>query len=342
MRERLNLARRLVPFGYSTCVRCIGNVEQMDALAALLDGPRARGAFMLRTAWKPPWSLRIEAESPATLLLVARGHLWISPDDAPPVRLEAGDVAITRAPDHYTVSDDPHTPYDIVIDRGQQCRTVGGEPLDEVMSLGVRSWGSHADGETVMMVGAYGSIGEVGDRLVRALPPVVWMRQDEWDSPLLPLLCDEVLRDEPGQTAVLDRMLDLVVISFLRTWFARPDAEPPVWYAAQGDPVVGRALRLIQNNPAEPWTIATIASETGVSRAVLARRFNELVGEPPMSFLTGWRLDLAADLLRRDDMTIGAIAQRVGYSSPYALSTAFKRERGISPSQHRDLAAATI
>lgn len=309
----------------------------MDPLAALLDGPRARGAFMLRTAWNPPWSLRIEAESPATLLMVARGHLWILPDDGSPIRLDAGDVAITRAPDHYTVADSPDTSPAIVIGPNQQCRSLNGEPLDEVMSLGVRSWGNHQQGETVMMVGAYGSIGEVGDRLVQALPPVVHMRQDEWDSPLLPMLCDEVLRDEPGQTAVLDRMLDLLVISFLRAWFARPDAEPPAWYAAQGDPIVGRAMRLMQNNPAEPWTISSIAADTGVSRAVLARRFSELVGEPPMSFLTRWRLDLAADLLRREDMTIGAVAQRVGYSSPYALSTAFKRERGVSPSQHREL-----
>lgn len=314
----------------------------MDALAALLDGPRAHGAFMLRTAWSPPWSLRIEAESPATLLMVARGHIWILPDNAPAVRLDAGDVAITRAPDHYTVADSPDTPPGIVIGRNQECRSVSGEPLDETLSLGVRSWGNHHDGETVMMVGAYGSIGEVGDRLVQALPPVVSMRHDEWDSPLLGLLSDEVLRDEPGQTAVLDRMLDLLVISFLRAWFARPDAEPPAWYTAQGDPVVGRALRLMQNNPAEPWTIANIASETGVSRAVLARRFNELVGEPPMSFLTRWRLDLAALLLRRDDMTIGAVAQQVGYSSPYALSTAFKRERGVSPSQHRELVTASF
>ena len=297
---------------------------------------------MLRTAWNPPWALRIEAESPATLLFVARGHLWIIPDNAPPVRLDAGDVAITRAPDHYTVADTPDTAPEIIIDPNQECRSLTGEPLDEVMSLGVRSWGNHHNGDTVMMVGAYGSIGEVGDRVVRALPPVVSMRQSEWDSPLPGLLSDEVLRDEPGQTAVLDRLLDLLVISFLRSWFARPDAEPPAWYAAQGDPIVGRALRLMQNNPAEPWTIAAIASETGVSRAVLARRFNDLVGEPPMSFLTRWRIDLAADMLRRHDMTIGAVAHEVGYSSPYALSTAFKRERGVSPSEHRQLVTAAV
>ena len=96
----------------------------------------------------------------------------------------------------------------------------------------------------------------------------------------------------------------------------------------------------MQNNPAESWTLATVAGEAGVSRSVLARRFSELVGEPPMQFLTSWRIELAADLLRQPDTTIGAIADRVGYSSPFALSTAFKRVRGISPQEHRQLVTA--
>ena len=99
--------------------------------------------------------------------------------------------------------------------------------------------------------------------------------------------------------------------------------------------MVGRALRMLHNNPSHPWTVASLAAETGVSRAALARRFTELVGEPPMSFLTGWRVALAADLLREPDSTVGAVAQQVGYGSPFALSTAFKRVRGVSPQQHR-------
>jgi AraC-like DNA-binding protein len=93
--------------------------------------------------------------------------------------------------------------------------------------------------------------------------------------------------------------------------------------------------RMLHNNPAHRWTVATLAAEIGVSRAALARRFAELVGEPPMTFLTGWRLALAADLLREPDATVGAVARQVGYGSPFALSTAFKRVRGVSPRQHR-------
>jgi AraC-like DNA-binding protein len=96
---------------------------------------------------------------------------------------------------------------------------------------------------------------------------------------------------------------------------------------------------MLHNHPATAWTVASLAAATGVSRASLARRFTDLVGEPPMSYLTGWRLTLAADLLREPDATIAAVARQVGYGSPFALSTAFKRVRGISPQEHRARAA---
>lgn len=127
----------------------------------------------------------------------------------------------------------------------------------------------------------------------------------------------------------------LFYYSVLRAWFARPEAEEPAWYRSQGDPIVGRALRNMHSKPAHPWTVASLAAEIGVSRAALARRFHDVVGEPPMTFLTGWRLALAADLLCEPDATVGSVAQKVGYRSPFALSTAFKRVRGVSPQEHR-------
>ncbi|MGE4427911.1 MAG: helix-turn-helix transcriptional regulator, partial [Solirubrobacteraceae bacterium] len=132
------------------------------------------------------------------------------------------------------------------------------------------------------------------------------------------------------------------LISGLRSWFARPDGDAPGWYRALGDPVVGAAIRLMQHNPAHPWTVAALADEVGVSRAALARRFNALVGEPPMAFLTEWRLALAADLLLEPGATLGSVAIRVGYSTPFALSNAFKRVRGVSPRAHRDATPASV
>jgi AraC-like DNA-binding protein len=208
-------------------------------------------------------------------------------------------------------------------------------PLAEPMSLGVRTWGTNRAASTVMLVGTYQLSGEITQRLLDALPPMVTLSTDGRTSPLVALLGQEVSRDEPGQDAVLDRLLDLLLTATLRAWFARSDGNAPGWYRAHGDPVVGTALRLMHANPAHPWTVDGLAAKVGVSRAALARRFTELVGEPPISYLTGWRLDLAADLLREPNATVGAVARQVGYGSAFALSTAFKRERGISPREHR-------
>ncbi|MGP3919132.1 AraC family transcriptional regulator [Nonomuraea sp. 10N515B] len=301
----------------------------MDQLAALLDGPRARGAFLLRVILDSPWSLRIQDEAPLAATAVVRGQAWVVPDKGEPVRVGPGEVVINRGLEPYTLADDPGTAPQIVIHPGERCTTLDGESLAQAMDLGVRTWGDNPDGDTVMLTGAYTMEGEVSRRLLEALPPMIVQP----GGPIAALLGAEIVKDEPGQEAVLDRLLDLLLIAVLRSWFATHEA--PAWYRAMSDPVVGKAMRMLHNNPAHPWTVAALAAEVGVSRASLARRFTELVGEPPMSFLTDWRLALAADLLREPDATIGSVARKVGYGSPFALSAAFKRVRGISPQEYR-------
>ncbi|WP_433269852.1 AraC family transcriptional regulator [Actinosynnema sp. CS-041913] len=308
----------------------------MDALAGLLDGPRARGAFLLRTVLDPPWALRIEDRAPLSVVALVRGDGWVLPHAGDPVPLRSGDVAVLRGPDPYTLADDPSTPPQAVIHPGEVSTTPDGSALCDVWDLGVRTWGGNPDGSVLLLSGTYQLDGEVSRRLLSALPPLLVAPQS--DLPLVPLLAAEVAKDEPGQEAVLDRLLDLVLISVLRSWFCRPEANAPGWYRAHGDPVVGRALKLLHGDPARQWTVATLATATGVSRAALARRFTDLVGEPPMAYLTNWRLTLAADLLREPSATVASVARQVGYSTPFALSTAFKRVRGISPSEYRTTA----
>jgi AraC-like DNA-binding protein len=313
----------------------------MDAIAGLLDGPRAREAFVLRSSMDPPWSVRIADEAPLTVVALARGHAWIVLDgDASPSHLDEGDVAIFRGPDPYTLADEPSTSPQAIIHPGQRCATIAGEELSERWRQGVRTWGNSPDGATVMLTGTYQLHSEVSGRLLRALPSLLVLRDAEWDCPLVPLLAAEVAKDEPGQEAVLDRLLDLLLIAVLRAWFARPNAATPGWYRASSDPVVGHALRLMHHNPAHPWTLGELADEVGISRAALARRFTELVGEPPMTFLTGWRIALAADLMREPGATLDSVANEVGYGSAFALSSAFKRVRGVSPQQYRALSRA--
>ncbi|MBE2318780.1 AraC family transcriptional regulator [Solirubrobacter sp. CPCC 204708] len=301
----------------------------MDAIAGLLDGPRARGAFLLRSTFTPPWGLRLEDESPLTLNAVVSGTAWITPAEGDPVQLHPGDIAITRGPDHWTMGDRPHADPQAIILPGQECVAPDGQPMKLLNRFDTRSWGMPG-GDTIMLTGVYEHAGEISTRLLRALPPLLVERLD---SPLVPLLSDEIIKDQPGQEAVLDRLLDLLLIATLRAYFSRPEA--PGWYRAYADPIVGPAIKMLHTEPAHPWTIAELARRIGVSRAALARRFNDLVGEPPMSFLTGWRIALAADLLLEPGATVGSVAPQVGYGSSFALSTAFKRLRGISPQEHR-------
>jgi AraC-like DNA-binding protein len=199
----------------------------------------------------------------------------------------------------------------------------------------VRTWGNSADGATLMLNGTYESQTTVGRRLLGNLPDLIVAPRAHVPMALIDYLGDQVTNDAPGQDAVLDRMLDLILIAVLRWWFTeRPEGAG--WFQAYGDPVVGRALRLMQDDPAAPWTVARLGTETGLSRAAFARRFADLVGEPPMSFLTSWRLSLAADLLAEPGATVGAVARKVGYATPFAFSTAFKRFHAVSPQQHRE------
>lgn len=167
------------------------------------------------------------------------------------------------------------------------------------------------------------------------LPPLVVVRGSDTDQRLIALLHDEIAGSDPGQGAVLDRLLDLVLVSAVRTWLAQSDGDVPAWYLGRRDPVVARALDLVHSDPARPWTVGALATEAGVSRATLARRFTEFVGEPPMSYLTTLRLALAADRLAEPGSTLAGVARSVGYGTAFALSAAFKRVRGVTPRDHR-------
>jgi AraC-like DNA-binding protein len=289
----------------------------------------------------PPWSMSIKDEAPLTLICQTHGSAAIVGESGGTVRLGPGDVALTRGTEHYVFADDPATTPMVVIHPGQRCTTLSGDDLRFEMSLGVRTWGNSPSGATRSVICAYEGRSEVSARLLDALPTVLVLRADEWESPLVDLLAAEAGNDGPGQEAYLDRLLDLLLIAVLRTWFDR-DENAPTWWHAEHDPVVGPALKLIYNNPDHPWTVANLAAAVGSSRAAFASRFTEQVGEPPIAFLTNWRLALAADLLRSSQATIAAIARQVGYSTPFALSSAFKRAYCVSPNTYRATASYPV
>ena len=309
----------------------------MDVLSSLLHEVRSEGAMFGRTIVAPPWSIRVADGVPLTLVTLLAGDAWISPDDSDPVRVGEGEVAVVAGGVPFTVADEPGstTAPLYAMTAPNSCTAADGTPFDEQLVIGVRTFGRRADDPVALVIGSYQVRGRVSQRLLGALPRVLVVPHEGDLCPVLQLTEAEIARDEPGQQAVLDRLLDLLLLTTLRIWFARPEACAPGWYQALGDPVIGPALRLMHADPAAPWTVAELAARAAVSRATFARRFTELVGESPMAYLTSWRLSLAADLLARTDATVESIAHQVGYASAFALSVAFKRVHGTRPSDLR-------
>lgn len=247
-------------------------------------------------------------------------------------------MVAVRGPQPYTLAHAPDTPATVVVGPDQRCSS-GGVDVTDSMALSVRTWGEDPGPEaTVMLSGTYRAPGELGSHLWHAMPQVLIRPAGTGAdaTSLVDLLGAELGRDHLGQALVLDRVLDLLLAGMVRDWLAEGGAGTPGWYRARADPVVGPALASIRTSPEHPWTVAALATGAGVSRTVLARRFTELVGCPPMSHLAQWRLALGADLVRGSDATLASVARRVGYGSAFAFSAAFKRRYGVSPSEYRD------
>ena len=307
----------------------------MDVLDDLLAGTRARDGVFNLTILDLPWAIEICDNAPLALATLVHGSGWVTRDGIEPVRMGEGDVAIFTGPSPYVVGDSVETAPQLRIHPGGVCEPLPGAPVDYSARLGVRTYGSRASGAVMVASGTYQLAGDVSRRLVTALPSVLVVPAEDVAGTVMEMVTSEIQRDAAGQQSVLDRWLDLALITTLRAWFARPESQAPGWYQAQTDPVAGTALRLLHEDPAYPWNVTGLADRVGVSRASLARRFTALVGEAPMSYLTGWRITLAADQLRATKDTVETIARRVGYANAFALSVAFKRVRGTTPTAHR-------
>lgn len=306
----------------------------MDPLTDLVRAPRALDAFLLRVVMAAPWSVEVQDRAPLTVLAVTGGTACLRPAVGPTLELARGDVVLVRGPEPYVVSDRDGAPPQALIHPGGRCETPDGVSLELPMRQGVRSWGNAGSGPDTMLVGTYARSGEVGARLLASLPATVLLRAGTGRSTLLASLVEvlaaEVDQEGPGQAGLLDRLLDALVVAACREWSTTATGTP-AWLRAGGSPLVQRALTLLHDEPARPWTVASLAGAVGLSRAALARRFTDTVGEPPMTYLTGWRLALAADRLRDTDETVAAVSRAVGYTSPFTFSTAFKRRYGQSP-----------
>lgn len=302
----------------------------MDPLTHFLDGPRAARAFALSMQMTAPWGLTVRDNAALTVLAVITGQALVDG-----VRLMEGDVALIRGPEQYEVTDTAASTPTIDIGPGQQCTTVDGHDLREDFRHGVRRWGNAEDGETTLLVGTYDRPDEAGGLVARALPRLAVVPREQADHTLVDLLVREMSRDNPATEVVIDRLLDVLVVTTIRRWIESSErSTAPTWLTTT-DPMVIDALELLHAAPEAPWTVESLARRVNTSRASLAARFRTSVGEPPMTYLARWRFTLAGDLLQKPDSKVEQVAHSVGYNNAYSFSTAFKRHRGMTPSEFR-------
>ncbi|POH72720.1 AraC family transcriptional regulator [Arthrobacter glacialis] len=306
----------------------------MDPLTHLLDGPRARRAFALRVVMAPKWSIDVQDQAPLTVIAMLSSGAWLVADSEQ-LELQPGDVALVRGPGPYIVTDDPLRIPDVIVHPGQLCSSPSGQDLQLSMKRGMRTWGNTAAGQTTMLIGTYETDAEVSSAVTAALPRVAVVPAHEIDPALVRFLEGEIASDAPGQGSTIDRLLDVLLVHTIRAWAKLHPHTARGWLAGGHDPLVAQALALFHESPADAWTLESLSHRLNVSRGTLASRFRSIVGEPPMTYLTNWRMLLASELLANPQLTTAQIAAEVGYGTPFALSSAFKRRFGLSPTGYR-------
>jgi AraC-like DNA-binding protein len=271
----------------------------------------------------PPWGLRLGGSIQLAVHAVVqgRGWLWLDDDTQKPMQLSPGDITLVRGgPDHYI----GHEP-------GADCL----EP-EEFRAHHRRDGRSDDPHATVFLCGAYRLSGDVGSGLLNALPQVLTLSASVGDPlrDVIGLLSRELASPEPGQPTVLDRLLDILLVLAIRTSF-RQSATAPRWYQASANPRLSAALQAIHEDAGHPWSVPELAKISGLSRASFARTFLNALGQPPMQYLTDWRMTLARDYLRNGELSLAKIADVIGYGSPYAFAAAFRRHHGYPPGAWR-------
>ena len=181
--------------------------------------------------------------------------------------------------------------------------------------------------------------------LFDSLPPVVHVKGDagttvRWLEANLQFVASEMASGEPGFETIVSRLADILVVQAVRAHVAQTGGGCKGWLRALIDPQIGRALSLIHEKPEDDWTVESLASKVGMSRSAFAARFAQLVEEPPLTYLTRWRMQKASRLLETSPAGVAEVAKRVGYDAEAAFSKAFKRWIGVAPGAYRRRAEA--
>lgn len=332
----------------------------MDVLSDVLRVVRLSGAVFFTADFSTPWAIESplpdklaaavmpEAECVVLFHILVEGECEVACPSHPVTVMESGDVVVFPRGDQHTMrSHDAGTPSPLssIFSPGQHDEpprlSYGGGGRTSRFVCGYlncdQRFSPLVDALPTMLLvrsrDEYSSIEAVDTR--GTLPDVVPQGSGTWLGTTLKFTVNEARAARPGNAAILGRLTELMFVEILREYMQRLPASRGGWLSGVNDPCVGKALRLMHEDPVRDWTVDELAREAAVSRSVLAQRFTELVGEAPMRYLAGWRMQLAKQMMRDGAGNIQDIATRVGYESEAAFSRAFKRATGSPPTAWR-------
>jgi AraC-like DNA-binding protein len=314
----------------------------MDALSEALKSVHMTGAIFYHAECTAPWGFRVpDVGSVAHLLapgterlvayhLVTEGNAVVRFAGMPDVPIAAGDIVIN-----------PHGVPHTVSSGAPAIFVESGESLGKALAGELTTFRTGGGGEATRFVCGYFGCERHADKLFLAGLPLVikvHLRGDPggaWLEGSVRHLVSEAGCGRPGQSVLLSKMAEALFIETLRRHMEQLPPEQTGWLAGARDAVVGGALAALHRKPHHRWTLEELATEAGASRSVLAERFNRFLGEPPLTYLARWRLQLAARQIQNTRHTILRVASDVGYESEAAFNRAFKREFGQPPAQYR-------
>jgi AraC-like DNA-binding protein len=328
-----------------------------DTLSDVLRTVRLRGAFFFYIEGADPW---VVETSPSSALIptimpgvehmmefhgVASGSCWAAIVGEDPVRLDEGDVVIFPHGDAHVMSSAPGM-RGKVTDAGLHFMPRPHQLPYALSVCGESATTAKLDGggraQTKVVCGFLGCDARPFNPLLAAMPRVLRVpgmaaESSSWIAHFLRSVVEESSRKRPGGEAVLERMSEMLFVEVLRRYADSLPAGQTGWLAGLRNPSVGRALALMHERPAEPWTIERLGEQAGLSRSALHERFVHFIGQPPMHYLAQWRMQLASAWLRDTNAKVIAVALKVGYGNEAAFARAFRRVVGESPAAWRRL-----
>lgn len=295
-----------------------------DPLAAMVALLRPRTVLSKFVSGSGRWAVRYPSHGHPSFCLMTAGECWLAVAQAPPFLMRAGDFVLLPATPAFRMGSDLES-----LKRPTPRIAKGGE-TDEVRH------GVSRDEPAVRMLGGYFLFDPLNaPLLVGMLPAVMHIQASDPGSARLGWIAraigEETSAQQPGADAILARLVEVMLIEALR-WKPAADRAPVAGLlAGLADARLARALRRIHDDVSRRWTIADLGAEAGLSRAAFAARFTQVLGVPPMEYVSRWRMTLARDLLWHDGLSLGEVAHAIGYQSASAFSAAFSRSMGMAP-----------